>query len=406
MTKPRASFGMPLIADLLDKQKYSRNVDGDLIAHWSLQSSRAGKKTGNMAAISGTARHFDKCATAVYEEITCFKTALTSALVDVSERPAAIESFADVVYRDRGNNQRLRFEAAIAIAASCAQKLQLVATTHQDVKFRKGRPSHDDVAMRSIFSSEDRGVQAYLLVMAQSLIAASHAAMTGFLSVAGWSESLCRALRQESTDIFADYHPDSRWLAEVGLNLLPEHFGDESRAVRASEIRALGWQTIASAYRQKVAYRRAPREQKRYLSLAKQFALIAKEFRTPGGVNQPFIKTFDVLENPGQFDSLPWKSRSLGLTEALEVANAGIMARRFKEAQTVLENVADRIPKWHLPVRSRAVRQQLACRLALRRSSTQLRDEAHELCRLLPHDNHMLQLVEEMKGDLRRIYPG
>jgi hypothetical protein len=359
-----------------------------------------------MAAVSGTARHYDKCPTAIYEEITNFKTVLTSALVEISERPAVFESFADVVYRDRGSNQRLRFEAAIAIAAACAQKLQLVTTTHQALEFQKGRACQDYLGFRSVLSTEEKGVQAYLLGLAQALIAASHAAMTGFLHVAGWSESLCRALRQESTTIFADYHPDSRWLAEVGLSLLPKHFGDESHAVRAREIRALGWQTIASSYRQLVAYRRALREQKRYLSLAKQFALKSQEYRAPGGVNQPFIRTFDVLDNPDEFNSFPWKSQTLGLTEALEFANAGIMARRFKEAQFVLEAVADRIPKWHLPVRSRAVRLQLACRLALRRSSKQIRDEAHELCRLYPHDDHMVCLVEEMKGDLRRIYPG
>jgi hypothetical protein len=52
------------------------------------------------------------------------------------------------------------------------------------------------------------------------------------------------------------------------------------------------------------------------------------------------------------------------------------------------------------------VRLELACRLALGRPSKHIREEAHDLCALLPHDFHMLSLVEDLKGDLRRIYSG
>jgi hypothetical protein len=47
---------MPSITDLMERQRYPWHIDEDVIALWSQQSSQAGKKTGNTAAIEQTAR--------------------------------------------------------------------------------------------------------------------------------------------------------------------------------------------------------------------------------------------------------------------------------------------------------------------------------------------------------------
>lgn len=231
--------------------------------------------------------------------------------------------------------------------------------------------------------------------------------MTGFLDVRGWSVSLCKSLNYSPHEyIFKSYHPDTRWLASIGLGWLPRNPRNEVLRARIGELQALGNQSIASAYRQIVAHRKTRRDQKRYMSYASRFARHAQQYGLPGAVTvtAPFLRTFEILKNPDLFDSLPWSSQNLSLTEALEIANAGILANRFNEAHAVLDDVAPKIPEWHLPVRSRAVRLQLACQLALGRRVKLLLDEAHQLCTLLPHDRHMLGLVEATRGNLRQIY--
>jgi hypothetical protein len=405
-TTPHSSFGIPLVTQLIDRHCNRWRVDENVIAYWSQLSSRAGKKAGNTAAVEDTARHYGECTRSIYRKISVFRLALTSALIEASHDSTLLHWFSEAVYRYRGSNQRLRFEAAIAATAAHTQKLKIIAIEPcDDLMFDKGLRCRDHRSRNSVLSSDDLGVQGHLLGLTQSLVAAAHSAMTGFLDVRGWGERLCRSISQYSTtSIFRDDQPDSRWLAGVGLSWLPSNPRDSAVVAKEREFRALGYQTIASAYRQLVAHRKTARWQKQYLSSAKRFALKAQNYAAPGGVSGPFLQTFEVLAKPDSFDSLPWKSQTLGLTEALEIANAGVMARRFREAESVLDTVMMRIPEENLPVRSRAVRLELACRLALGRRPKQFRDEARQLCALFPHDRHMLGLVEVTKGDLRQVY--
>ncbi|MFL5329205.1 MAG: hypothetical protein ACJ8C4_09835 [Gemmataceae bacterium] len=400
-------FGIATVANVLDQQPF-RQVDTDVIAFWTALSSMAGRKAANTQAVLRTARHYDQSESGIYTQIAEFRLGLRDALIGICHDPEQVELFCSQVYEDRGANQRLRFEAAIALAAAHAQVLGLITTElGNDLAFIRGPRFPNLNGAHSILLTEDRFTQTQLVRLAQSLVAAAHAAMTGFLRATGASESLCRALSQKSTDsMFRDYHPVSSWLAQVGLSWLPYVCRNEVLAAHMKKLRGLGYQTIASSYRQIIAYRRERREQARYLSQAKRFALKARQCNIKGGVSAPFVETFDVLENPDHFQSLPWKKENLGLTEALEVANAGILSTHFREADQVLESIADKIPPWHLPVRSRSARLEFACDLALGKRHQRSRDLAHELCALLPHDYHMLKWVERTKGELRRLYRG
>ena len=224
--------------------------------------------------------------------------------------------------------------------------------------------------------------------------------------------------KYQMSGIFRKEHPPSRFLAEVGLELMSIAANEHEtvvivneRAIDLDSFRAFAYKVVAHAYRQLITESQSSRWMKRYHGLSTYFAELAAGYDCDEGRGaKVFLETLLAAKHPGTFSL----ERVLGSIEGnlafqqmpsrLEIAHAAIVADRFAESRKILETLDGQIPHEHRPAIARYARLRLAAELGLNRKDPKLLKHARDACQDFPHDARMLEEIVRRRGHVQGLF--